>query len=68
MIMILYIKDVIEIKINIENLNVNFIKKGTGNPTLILPGWGTTISTYLSLINSISTYSSVYCLDMPGFG
>lgn len=66
--MILYIKDVIEIKINIENLNVNFIKKGTGNPTLIIPGWGTTINTYLSLVNSISAYSTVYCLDMPGFG
>lgn len=56
------------IKINIENLNINFIKKGTDTPTLIIPGWGTTIDTYLSLINSVSTYSTVYCLDMPGFG
>lgn len=56
------------IKINIENLNINYIKKGMGNPTLIIPGWGTTIDTYLSLINSVSAYSTVYCLDMPGFG
>lgn len=35
---------------------------------LILPGWGTTIDTYKILIDSISLYSCVYCLDMPGFG
>ena len=58
----------ITIKINIDNLNINYIKKGTGKSVLILPGWGTTISTYMSLIDNISTYASVYCLDMPGFG
>ena len=36
--------------------------------SLILPGWGTTINTYMTLINSISNYATVYCLDMPGFG
>lgn len=41
---------------------------GKGKPVLILPGWGTTIDTYSSLINSLSIYSTVYCLDMPGFG
>lgn len=35
---------------------------------LILPGWGTKIDTYMSLINSISEYARVYCFDMPGFG
>lgn len=35
---------------------------------LILPGWGATINTYMSIINSVSSYSTVYCLDMPGFG
>lgn len=58
----------IYIKTIIDDLNINYIKKGTGKVVLILPGWGTTINTYMSLINSISTYSSVYCLDMPGFG
>ena len=49
-------------------MNINYIKKGTGKNVLILPGWGTTIDTYTTLINSISTYVTVYCLDMPGFG
>ena len=58
----------ISIKTTISNLNINYIKTGDGKAVLILPGWGTTINTYMSLINSISTYSTVYCLDMPGFG
>lgn len=58
----------ISIKTNINNLNINYIKKGTGKAVLILPGWGTTINTYMSIINSVSTYATVYCLDMPGFG
>jgi len=49
-------------------MNINYIKQGTGKNVLILPGWGTTINTYMSLINDISKYSTVYCLDMPGFG
>ena len=49
-------------------MNINYIKVGAGFPVLIIPGWGTTIDTYLPLINSLSTYSTVYCLDMPGFG
>ena len=58
----------IYIKININGLDINYIKQGEGKKVLILPGWGTTINTYMTLINSISTYACVYCLDMPGFG
>ena len=58
----------ISIKTIINKLNINYIKKGNGKAVLILPGWGITVNTYMSLINSISTYSTVYCLDMPGFG
>ena len=52
----------------INNLNINYIKQGTGDPILILPGWGTTINTYTTLIESVSKYRTVYCIDMPGFG
>lgn len=58
----------IKININIKNINVNYIQKGEGKTVLILPGWGTTINVYMSMINSISTYANVLCLDMPGFG
>lgn len=56
------------IKTLIDNLNINYFKKGSGKATLIIPGWGTTINLYITLINSVSKYSCVYCLDMPGFG
>ena len=61
-------KKVITIKTTINDLTINYIKKGTGKAVLILPGWGTTINTYMPIINSLSTYHTVYCLDMPGFG
>lgn len=57
-----------KIETNIDNLKINYIKKGTGKTVLIIPGWGTVTDTYITLINSISTYASVLCLDMPGFG
>ncbi len=52
----------------IDNLKINYIKEGKGKSVLIIPGWGTTISTYMTLINEISKYACVYCLDMPGCG
>ena len=56
------------IKITVDNLEINYIKQGTGRNVLILPGWGTTVETYKTLIDCISTYRTVYCLDMPGCG
>ena len=55
---------------NIEvcGLNVNYIVKGKGENVLIIPGWGTTIDTYMTLIDDVSNYCKVYCLDMPGCG
>ena len=58
----------IGIETYIDNLKINYIKKGFGKAVLILPGWGTVINTYITLLNSISTYANVLCLDMPGFG
>lgn len=58
----------IKIETIINGLKINYIKKGEGKTVLILPGWGTVINTYNPLIESISTYANVICLDMPGFG
>ena len=58
----------IKIEANINGLKINYIKQGKGKTVLILPGWGTVINTYKPLIESISTYANVICLDMPGFG
>lgn len=58
----------IEIQITIDNLNINYIKKGEGKSVIILPGWGASTSIYDCLINEISKYACVYCIDMPGVG
>ena len=52
----------------IDNLKINYIKQGKGKTVLIIPGWATSIETYKPLIDSLSEYRTVYCLDMPGFG
>ena len=57
-----------KIEVNIQNLKINYIQKGEGKHVLILPGWGTNINVYMSMINSISSYANVICPDMPGFG
>lgn len=52
----------------IRNLKINYIKEGKGKSVLIIPGWGASIDTYRTIINSVSEYATVYCLDVPGFG
>ncbi len=58
----------VQIKTKVDNVYIQYIKKGEGKAVLILPGWGTTIETYRNMIDAIATYARVYCLDIPGFG
>ena len=57
-----------KIEANVKNLKINYIQKGEGKTVLILQGWGTNINVYMGLVNAISTYANVLCVDMPGFG
>lgn len=52
----------------INGIKINFIKQGQGKNILILPGWGTQIDVYKVLIDNLSKYRTVFCLDMPGCG
>lgn len=58
----------ISIKINICDLKINYIKKGEGKTVLILPGWGASTDTYMPIIQAVSHYANVFCIDFPGFG
>lgn len=58
----------IKIETKVKNLKINYIKQGEGKSVLILPGWGTNINVYMGLVNAISTYANIICIDMPGFG
>jgi len=53
---------------NYENLQVNYIRKGSGQPIVFLHGWGAEISTFNLLIDELSKSNDVIAIDFPGFG
>lgn len=54
--------------IRIENLKVHYKVNGTGDPILLVHGWGGDISYFSKLVNHLSQKFTVYALDLPGFG
>lgn len=57
-------------KINIENLNINYIVEGIDNKDeiILLHGWGASISSFIPVYKYLSKDYKVYVLDLPGFG
>lgn len=55
-------------KVNIENIEINYICEGEGEDVLVLHGWGANINTVLSIVNLLKPYFKVYAIDLPGFG
>ncbi|HZH93370.1 MAG TPA: alpha/beta hydrolase [Tissierellaceae bacterium] len=54
--------------IEIDGLKINYIKTGTGEPVLILHGWGASIETIMPIVNTLKEDHTVFALDLPGFG
>lgn len=54
--------------IKIDNLNINYEKKGSGSEILILHGWGTSLESFRAIIDDLAKTNTVYALDFPGFG
>ena len=54
--------------IRINNLNINYIKEGTGENFLFLHGWAAPFSLYQGVLDSVANYATVYALDLPGTG
>lgn len=57
-------------KINIDNIDVNYIEEGVDSKytILLLHGWGVEIETYRVLIDELKKNFKIYALDFPGFG
>ncbi|CCQ95222.1 Alpha/beta hydrolase fold protein [[Clostridium] ultunense Esp] len=55
-------------KVNVENIEINYICEGEGEDVLVLHGWGANINTVLSIVNLLKPYFKVYAIDLPGFG
>lgn len=55
-------------EISVKDINTSFVKMGTGEAVVILPGWGATSPVYKILTQQLSSKYTVYVLDLPGFG
>ena len=55
-------------KINIKDLNVNYIQYGEGKDILLLHGWGQNIEMMKPLGDTFSDRFRITILDLPGFG
>lgn len=57
-----------ENNIEIDGLKINYIKTGSGEPVLVLHGWGASIETVMPIVNTLKKDHTVFALDLPGFG
>ncbi|WIV10392.1 alpha/beta hydrolase [Proteiniborus sp. MB09-C3] len=55
-------------KVNIENMDLNYICEGQGKNMLILHGWGASIDTIMPIFNHLKSSFKVYAVDFPGCG
>lgn len=55
--------------LKINNIEINYIKEGNSEKSiLLLHGWGSNIELFRGIVNNLSKTHTVYALDMPGFG
>ena len=55
-------------KINVKNLDVNYIQYGEGRDILLLHGWGQNIEMMKPVGDNFSDKFRITILDFPGFG
>jgi pimeloyl-ACP methyl ester carboxylesterase len=54
--------------IEINQLKINYIESGQGNPVVLLHGWGGSIKSFEIVHNYLKSHCKVYSIDLPGFG
>ena len=58
----------IKLKINVQNLDINYIQYGEGKDILLLHGWGQNIEMMKPLGDNFCARFRITILDFPGFG
>lgn len=58
----------IKLKINVQNLDINYIQYGEGKDILLLHGWGQNIEMMKPLGDNFCDRFRITILDFPGFG
>lgn len=54
--------------IDIDGIKLHYEKSGSGNPLILMHGWGCNHNTVASIANVASRTHCVYNVDFPGFG
>jgi pimeloyl-ACP methyl ester carboxylesterase len=54
--------------IKIQNSSIHYKISGSGDPIILLHGWGRNIDYFSKIIEHLSAKFTVYALDLPGFG
>lgn len=54
--------------IKVKQISVNYIDQGGGDVILLLHGWGSNITLFKGIIETLSSEHRVIAPDMPGFG
>lgn len=57
-----------ENNVEIDGIKINYIRTGSGDPVLVLHGWGASIETVMPIVNTLKQNHTVYAMDLPGFG
>ena len=54
--------------IRVAGVRLNYETLGSGDPVIVLHGWGATIQSVWPVVTHLSDRFQVYALDFPGFG
>lgn len=54
--------------INIDDVNIEYLNCGKGDPIVFLHGWGSNKEIFKTIINNLKDEFEIYSLDLPGFG
>lgn len=60
--------EIIELYKKVNNININYEQRGSGDLVVLLHGWGSNITLFSNLIDLLSKKYTVVAMDMPGFG
>lgn len=52
----------------IDGLNINYVDEGNGTPVLLLHGWGSSLTLYKRIIDSLKGKCRLVAVDFPGCG
>ncbi len=63
-----YNEELCVMTVNIDGLNIEYTESGSGQPVLLLHGWGSSFDVYKGIINTLNGRCRLVALNFPGCG